>query len=122
MSGNDRRKIGLAAEEKALEFLQARGLRLEARNYRCRGGEIDLVMRDGIERVFVEVRFRKSERFGSPEATVDAAKQQRIAIAATRFLSQHDDRPCRFDVVALSGHPPRIQWYRNAFEVSAWRT
>lgn len=122
MPGIDRQRIGRTAEDRALEHLEARGLRLETRNFRCRGGEIDLVMRDGNERVFVEVRFRASQRFGSPEATVNAAKQKRIALAAGHYLAQHDDRPCRFDVVALDGDPPTVRWYRNAFEASAWRT
>lgn len=122
MSGIDRRSLGRQAEDLALEYLQARGLDLEQRNYHCAGGEIDLIMREGVTRVFVEVRYRSSLAFGHPGATVDAAKQKRIAIAASRYLLSQDERPCRFDVVTLSGQPPRIEWFRNAFEVQAWRS
>ena len=122
MSGIDRRTIGRQAEDLALDYLRAHGLDLEKRNFNCSGGEIDLIMRDGDTRVFVEVRYRSSLAFGHPGATVDAAKQRRIAIAASRYLLSHDERPCRFDVLTLSGRPPCIEWIRNAFEVQAWRT
>ena len=111
---------GRVAEDLALSFLLAQGLALGVRNYRCRGGELDLVMKDGDQWVFVEVRYRRTSVFGSPQATVNAAKQRRIALAAARFLSRHPDDPARFDVVAVSGDPPRIEWIRDAFEAPAF--
>lgn len=92
-----------------------------ARNYRMRVGEIDLVMRDGDACVFVEVRFRTRDDFGSPESTVDAAKRRRLIKAANRFLASRDDLadfPCRFDVVSVTrrNYLHRYQWIKDAFE------
>ena len=88
-----------------------------ARNYRCRLGEIDIVMCDGPEPVLVEVRYRGSEGSGGPGASVDQHKQRRLAAAAAHYLQRAgDDLPARFDVVAVH-RGPRIEWIRNAFEV-----
>lgn len=111
---------GRSGERRAEQFLRGRGLRPLARNYRCRGGEIDLVMLDGPILVFIEVRYRRSDRYGSAEATVTAPKQRRIIHAARHFLSRHRrfaDRPGRFDVVAISGHAAEgpLTWLRGAF-------
>lgn len=109
--------IGEDKERLALAFLQGQGLRLIARNHRCRRGEIDLVMRDGDTLVFVEVRFRRSTRFGTPAETVDFHKQKRLAAAASHYLQQYPTNlPCRFDVLAVSGNN-RINWIRDAFHV-----
>ena len=92
-----------------------------SRNYRCRLGEIDLVMRDTDTLVFVEVRRRRSRAFGGGLDSVDARKRARIVAAAEHYLMVNrigDDRPCRFDVVAIDG-PPRsatIEWVRGAFD------
>lgn len=90
---------------------------MRARNVRFRGGEIDLVMTDGVELVFVEVRSRASTRFGGAAASVDRRKQQRLALAARLFLmGRFGHRPwpaCRFDVVAIEGE--RVDWIRSAF-------
>jgi putative endonuclease len=120
MPGKGSQATGRAAEDLALRFLRARGLDLVERNYRCRGGEIDLVMRDGRHWVFVEVRYRRRQQFGAPQATVDTAKQRRLTLAASHFLVRHGDAPARFDVVGISGEPPRIEWIRNAFEGPAY--
>jgi len=110
-----RARIGGAKEALAADYLAARGLRLIARNHRCRFGEIDLVMRDGDSLVFVEVRYRGSSRFGSPAETVDRHKQRRLIAAAGHYLHANPSvLPCRFDVVAISG-PDRIEWLQNAF-------
>ena len=91
------------------------------RNYRCRRGEIDLVMRDTDTLVFVEVRRRTSLAFGGGLASVDARKRARLVAAAEHYLTMHrvgDERPCRFDVVAIDG-PSRhatIKWVRDAFD------
>lgn len=116
----DTRQRGLAAEEQACRYLEMRGLELVERNYHCRGGEIDLVMRDGDCLVFVEVRLRRSSRYGSGAESVDQRKQQKLIHAARHYLQvRHPgDSPARFDVVALSGRgkQPEIQWIPNAFE------
>ncbi|MEW5769296.1 MAG: YraN family protein [Pseudomonadota bacterium] len=107
--------IGQAAEQAAADYLAARGLRLVARNWRCRGGEIDLVMRDGATLVFVEVRARGSAAFGGAAASITAAKQARVVLAARHFLaSQGLDSPCRFDAVLIQGG--RLEWLKGAFE------
>jgi putative endonuclease len=109
--------VGEAKERLACSYLEGRGLRLVARNYRCRRGEIDLVMRDADILVFVEVRFRRSSRFGTPAETVDTHKQRRLAAAAHHYLQQHPSAlSCRFDVLAVGGND-RIDWVRNAFHV-----
>jgi len=111
----DTRAIGEAKERLAESFLIAQGLRLVARNQRSRFGEIDLVMRDEAILVFVEVRYRRSTRFGTPAATVDARKQQRLILAARHYLHRHPTQlACRFDVVAI-GAQDDIQWIRQAF-------
>lgn len=111
---------GVDAEQAALAHLQSNGLRLIARNYRCTGGELDLVMLERQELVFVEVRYRRSEQFGGAVPSVDADKQQKLRLAAETFLQNHPRQPyatCRFDVVAISGDAPkyRIDWIRDAF-------
>jgi putative endonuclease len=96
---------GHDAEQQACEHLQRQGLRLVERNYRSRYGEIDLIMHHDHALVFVEVRYRKSIRFGSPAETVDARKQARIRATAEHYLLQHPQRAgisCRFDVVAVT--------------------
>lgn len=120
MPGTGAQQRGQAAEDLALAFLRRRGLALAERNYRCRGGEIDLVMRDGNTWVFVEVRYRKTSRFGPPQATVGSAKQRRLALAAAHFLGHNADCPARFDVIAMTGDPPHIEWIRDAFGVPAY--
>ena len=112
---------GAAAERRARAFLRCRGLRPLDANYRCRAGEVDLVMREHDTLVFVEVRYRRSDAFGRGAETVDRAKQRRIIKAAARYLQHHPqwaDRVCRFDVVSISGDErrPEIEWIRHAFE------
>jgi len=118
--GLDRRARGDGVEAAALEFLQKDGLRLLARNANARGGELDLVMRDGDAVVFVEVRYRASGAFGGGAASVDARKRGKLVHAARLFLHRHPkfaDAPCRFDVIDASGDPdaPRIEWLKDAF-------
>ncbi len=107
--------VGGDKERLAGDYLQQRGLRLIACNYRCRFGEIDLVMREAETLVFVEVRFRKSSRYGTPAETVDTHKQRRLAATASYYLREHPtNAPCRFDVLAVSGNND-IVWIRDAF-------
>ena len=108
---------GAQAETLACTHLERAGLRLLQRNYRCQPGEIDLVMQDANTLVFVEVRYRRSDRFGSAAESVTAVKRRRLEAAAAHYLAATAARnPCRFDVVTLSGQPPRIDWLRDAFQ------
>lgn len=114
----NRRERGQSAEQRACRYLQARGLRLRERNVRSRRGEIDLVMEDGSTLVFVEVRFRGATAHGSPLESVGAVKQRRLIRAAHAYLQRHRlDRPCRFDVVAITGD--HLEWVVNAFDGGA---
>lgn len=114
---------GSLAEQQALEYLEAAGLTTVCRNFRCRLGEIDLIMRDGEYLVFVEVRYRSGSGFVSAAQSVDRRKQRKIARSARLFMSRQPalcDLPARFDVVAIeraAGVPLRIQWLRDAFRV-----
>ena len=108
--------LGQTAESRAAAFLQARGLKLLARNWRCRFGEIDLVMQDGAALVFVEVRLRSRSDFGGAAASVTPGKQKKLLAAARQYLAALKTLPpCRFDVVALSGSGAP-EWIKNAFE------
>lgn len=105
---------GRRAEERAAEFLRSLGYQILARNYRWRGGEIDLIAREGNCLVFVEVKARSSRTYGLPEEAITPGKRQRLLRTARRYLQQHPtELLVRFDVVALSGGEARL--YRNAF-------
>lgn len=117
----DTRSAGARYEAIALDHLQDAGLELIARNYHCRYGEIDLVMRERDIVVFVEVRFRRRGRFGDGIDSVNAGKRARLVRAASAFLAEHPrlaDATCRFDVLAIGddSHAPSPDWRRNAFE------
>ncbi|MEJ2576111.1 MAG: YraN family protein [Gammaproteobacteria bacterium] len=108
-------EIGRHAEDHAARFLVQQGLELLERNFRCRGGEIDLILRDGEHLVFVEVRLRRNPAFGGPLATVDLRKQRRIILAARHYLARRGNRDaCRFDVVGLDGRSEPL-WVKDAF-------
>ena len=105
--------LGVKAEQTAADYLVAQGLRLVARNYRCRGGEIDLIMADGASLVFVEVRERAGSAFGGALASITATKQARILLAARHYLARYGiDSACRFDAVLIQGG--RLEWLRAA--------
>ena len=115
---------GKAAETQACRFLINHGLVLVDRNYRCRHGEIDLIMRDGRCMVFVEVRYRNKHRFAGGAETVDHRKQSKLTATAMHYLQSHPGaaaRPARFDVVAIDGGlgEDRVDWIRDAFGVEA---
>jgi putative endonuclease len=113
--GNTAHRLGAEAEARAAEHLTRKGLKLLGRNYRCRGGEIDLVMADGPVLVFVEVRARKAGGFGGAAESITATKQARVILAARHYLARHGlDVPCRFDAVLLDDGD--LSWIRNAFE------
>ena len=109
------RERGHAAEALAAAYLEQRGLRVLERNFRCRHGEIDLIMRDGAMLVFVEVRLRGNAHFGDAAASITAAKQARLSAAAAFYLAAHDcARACRFDALLLDRlDASRIEWLRN---------
>ena len=114
---------GKQAEDTALAYLQARGLKLVERNYRTPGrggGEIDLILRDRDgSLVFVEVRSRNTDRFGGAGGSIGRGKQQRIVLAARHYLMRWAAPPaCRFDVVLVqvSGGPASVEWLQAAFE------
>ena len=109
---------GTAAEMQARLFLESRGMRFVERNYRCRRGEIDLIMREDDTIVFVEVRLRRNTSFGGAAETVDGRKRNKLTTAAHHYLQRHRvDGPCRFDVVAIDGGGPP-HWISNAFDAS----
>lgn len=112
---------GVQMERAALAHLQQHGLQLLAQNWRSSAGELDLVMQDGDCLVFVEVRYRRTARFGSATESVDHRKQQRLARAASAFLCSQprfQQAACRFDVIAISGDsPPQLEWIRHAFHL-----
>lgn len=113
--GVSAQSIGAEAERRAADYLIRQGLRLVASNYRCRGGEIDLIMRDGNVLVFVEVRARAASRFGGAAESINAGKQARIILAARHYLaSQGVDAPCRFDALLLDAG--NMAWVKSAFE------
>lgn len=115
------RVIGREWEQEALKRLEAAGLELLERNYRCRRGELDLVLRDGDSVAFVEVRFRRSTDFGSGLESVGPSKRRRLIAAAQHYLQRHPalaELPCRFDVVAIGpGASPQVEWIRDAFSI-----
>jgi putative endonuclease len=112
----DRHAAGRAAEQLAARYLEARGLVILERNFRCRAGEVDLIARDGGTLVFVEVRLRAGRAFGGAVASVDARKQAKVIRAARYYLATRPEQPCRCDVVALDRlAAERIEWIRDAF-------
>jgi len=119
--GREKAADGAEAELQARRYLEKQGLAFLTANYRCRYGELDLVMRDGGCLVFVEVRARRSARSGLPEATLTARKRRCLARAARCFISEHrrfGGMMLRFDVVGILAGGPRteIRWIRNALE------
>ncbi len=110
-------RAGARAEDLCAQLLERSGLRVLARNWRCRHGEIDLVAEERGTLVFAEVRLRSSRRFGGAGESVTAAKRARLVAAARLFLYGRPEADCRFDVLLLDGlAPDRIRWIRNAFD------
>lgn len=120
----ERQQTGQSGEDRALALLQGRGLKLLARNYRvaggpsARGGEVDLILRDRDGTlVFVEVRRRAGPAYGGAAASVGAAKQRSLMLAAQHYLQRYASPPaCRFDVVAIDGLA--LEWLRGAFDAA----
>lgn len=108
---------GEQAEQFAREYLEQQGLRWQASNFRCKQGELDLVMREGETVVIVEVRYRQSQQYGGALASITPKKQARI-IAATQhyvIINRLSNAAIRFDVIAIAGDQ-QIDWIKNAFQ------
>ena len=121
MVRTDTRVVGADAENVAYRYLQQHGLTAVRRNFRCRLGELDLIMQDGRCLVVVEVRFRGSKSFVTAGLTIDNRKQQKIIRTAAMFLAWNErfaDNPIRFDVVGINADAhgdTTIEWIRDAF-------
>lgn len=116
MAGRDTRTVGYDAESFAHRFLKKQGLKLVQKNFLCRFGEIDLIMLDRGCLVFVEVRYRATDRFMPARLSVDSHKQQKLIRAAAIFLSKNEGyarNAVRFDVIALDGDS--VEWICDAF-------
>ena len=104
-------------EQEAADYLLSRGYQILEMNYRCRHAEIDLIAMDGDYLVFVEVKYRASDRIQTPAEAVDRKKQRQISLAARQYMFSHricEEQLCRFDVVAFLNQQPVL--YKNAFE------
>ncbi len=108
---------GSDAEQIAVSYLQSQHLILVAQNYRCRFGEIDLIMREGTTLVFIEVRMRAHEMYGGAAASITSSKQTKLLRTARHYLAElNSDPPCRFDALLLTGADgQKIEWIKNAF-------
>lgn len=116
----DRNETARRGEDAAAAYLEKVGMTVEARNWRCSAGEIDIVARDGPETVFVEVKTRRSERAGTADEAVSPAKQKRVARLAATYLRDtgSEDSAVRFDVVAIRVLAPDralLRHHRAAF-------
>ena len=120
-----RLKVAKIGESLAVKHLKARGYRILAQNYRARRGEIDLIARDGEFIVFVEVKTRRSLKFGLPQAAVTLQKQRQISKVALAYLQSRNllDAPCRFDVIAIHLSPQlellKLEQIESAFDFQA---
>lgn len=117
---NPSRLIGDQAEQLACQYLHERGLKTLVRNFHCSRGELDVIMEDGETIVFVEVRYRRNSHFGDGAESVTKTKQGKLISSALYYLQQHpefNDRPSRFDVVAITNLQQQsdIDWIKNAF-------
>jgi putative endonuclease len=119
---NSRQQYGHKSESAAVDFLQRNGYRILTRNYRTRLGEIDIIAKDGQTIVFVEVKARRSNRYGLAKAAVTPAKQRKISMVALQYLKEARlaDTSARFDVVAIynRNNSSRIEIIKNAFELA----
>jgi len=116
-----RQTLGKLGEDLACQELERRGYAILTRRYRRRGGELDIVARDGQTIVFVEVKTREGCEFGAGAESITLFKRRRMTTVALDYLARYKlvERPCRFDVVSIDmdGQQPRIELYQNAFDV-----
>jgi putative endonuclease len=122
-AGSDNLTLGARGEEIAVAYLKGERITVVERNFRCKGGEVDVVARDGRTFVFVEVKTRRTLSFGPPQASVTPFKQRQISKAALTWLAKNrlHEAAARFDVIAilLRDHEvPQIDHIRNAFELA----
>jgi putative endonuclease len=121
MAEDHRQSLGKLGENLACAALKERGYAIIARRYRTKLGEIDIIARDGVTTVFIEVKSRAGDEFGGGAAAVTAWKQRKVALMAMDFLARHrlEDTPSRFDVVTIDvadRTSPQVEIYTNAFE------
>ena len=123
MTGEKQTK-GAQGEQRVVEYLRGHGYRILERNYRCPLGEMDIIAREGKTVVFIEVKTRSSERFGSPQAAVGPRKQRRMTAIALYYLKANGllDGPARFDVAAVSlgDGGDSVNLYKNAFDATGF--
>ncbi len=120
MPNPNKKILGEAAETLVAHYLQQQGFQLIDRNFRCRLGEIDLIGTHQNQLLFVEVRFKSREDYGTPASSVNGRKQKKIIRTAQFFLQHYPafaNYACRFDVIAvtLQSGEPAIEWIENAF-------
>jgi putative endonuclease len=112
--------FGKTGEDLACRELERRGYAIVARRYRCRGGELDIIARDGPTLVFVEVKARRDTTYGAAADAVHRLKRRRLTRLALEYVTRHrlTDCPCRFDVVSIhvDGEQPTIDVFQNAFD------
>ncbi len=123
MAALDRIRLGKSGEDVACRELRRRGYAILARRYRTRMGEIDIVARDGETIVFVEVKMRTTTAFGTAGEAVGPRKQHKVWLMGSDYLLRHGwhDRPCRFDVVAISTDErgrQRVEVFQGAFDAA----
>ena len=112
----NKRKLGTEYESLACEHLESEGMKIIARNYRVRIGEIDIIAKDSDELVFIEVKYRKDRAYGGAEYAIPPAKQKVIRRVAEWYMKQHRINPnsfCRFDAVLIDGE--EIEHIKNAW-------
>jgi putative endonuclease len=110
---------GEEAEQLARHHLEKQGLKWIESNYRTKHGEIDLIMQDRVNLVFVEVRYRRNDRFGRASESVTPAKQRKLIATASHYLMKYrKDTPCRFDIIGITDNREgtSIEWVRDAFQ------
>lgn len=110
--------IGFAVEKRARTWLVAQGMQFVTGNYRCRWGEVDLIMQDGEHLVFVEVRARVSREYGGAVASITPAKQKKIVRTALHYMTVNrilEKYPARFDVLSAQGSDLQFEWIKDAF-------
>ena len=109
------RQQGDQFEAKAAKLLTQQGYKILSTNYQCKLGEIDIIAKHKSTVIFVEVKYRKNDNFGSAASHVTPAKQRRIRLTAELYLKENRiNSACRFDVIGYTGtHPP--EWIQNAF-------
>ena len=117
----NKRVIGDGNEDLVCKYLTSQGLRIIARNFRCRQGEIDIIARDKEYLCFMEVKFRKNSEFGQPQEAVNISKQRKISKVSRFYLYSKNlsfDTPIRYDVIAVSVNEgiKSVKWIKNAFD------